>query len=86
VRQLVQLYNRLAERSLQLGTLVVEGGDTRPSVVMLVPNPAWEMEQPEVEARRDPRNDGVDGLRPGGVPEGQPRFLAPLRQRSLGGR
>ncbi len=39
VRQLVLLYNSLAEKSPQLGTLLVDGDDPRkPSAVMLVPN------------------------------------------------
>ncbi len=50
-RELVNLYNRLAERSPQLGTLVVDGNDAKPSFVMLVPNPAWGLEQPKIKVK-----------------------------------
>jgi hypothetical protein len=51
VRQLVDIYNRLAERSPQLGTLVVEGPDDKPWVVMLVPNKTLESEQPKLKVK-----------------------------------
>jgi len=63
VHQLVDLYNRLAERSPQLGTLVVEGSDRKASVVMLVPNQGWEREQPKIKVKAFPTWALSDSLR-----------------------
>jgi hypothetical protein len=52
--QLADLYNRVSERSPELGTLVVEGDYSKPSVVMLVPNRSREREQPRIKVKAFP--------------------------------
>ena len=55
VRQLVLLYNSLAEKSPQLGTLMVDGDDPRkPSAVMLVPNKATSVAQARMKTKAFP--------------------------------
>ena len=61
--ELVGLYNRLAERSPQLGTLVVDGDGLKPSFVMLVPNQAWERERPKIKVEAFPIGGLNDSLR-----------------------
>jgi len=76
--ELVQLYNRLAERSPELGTLVVDGDDLKPSFVMLVPNQAWEREQPKTKVRAFPIWGLSDALR-----ENLQRDIAQARQEAM---
>lgn len=55
VRQLVLLYNSLAEKSPQLGTLIVDGDDPRkPSAVMLVPNKTTSVVQARMKTKAFP--------------------------------
>lgn len=63
VTQLVDLYNRLAERSPQLGNLVVQGDPSKPAVVMLVPNQTWEKEQPKIKVKAFPVWELSDALK-----------------------
>lgn len=51
---LVYLYNSLAQRDSQLGTLVVEGDVRKPDAVMLVPNKSAEGSQAQSKVRAFP--------------------------------
>jgi hypothetical protein len=54
VRALVVLYNSLAEREPQFGTLLVEGDSKMPSAVMLVPRTAGDSTRSQVRVKAFP--------------------------------